>query len=1096
MKKSLMFLSSILFVILCLSVSDFAQETTGNIEGTITDSTGAVVPNVTVTIKNLTSSTDASGTTTTGITTGFRRTITTDEEGFFRALQIPPGAYDVVTTPTSGFGEARYENVTVAIGQTTQLEIALTAGVQSATVDVSVSDAPPVDTTNNAIQTSINAQKIELIPKGVDFTSVLKTVPGVRPEMRAGGFSVDGASGAENVFVIDGQEVTNFRTGTLNANNAIPTQSVQEVQVKSSGFDAEFGGATGGVISVVTKGGSNDFRGEFGMQFETPKFGGNPRPSLQRFTSGSGAGFAQSTEYVNPPKSGGLNTFPTANLSGPVFKNKLYFFGSYSPQVFDNTTTTNFFTNASAATRRLTATETFRRKRTFEYAFARLDATPFDNLRVSSTYTWNPIIDEGTLPFGTSSFGGVVPSVNFGGSIGRLTGRELTDRQGGRQNSNNVTTQAVYTPTSNLVVSGRFSRGFLNEKLGNYFVPTELRINCALGSTPSSPIPGACEQGFISPNNAQINRDVSIRTNYEADASYLFNFGGRHEFKGGYQRFKIFNDVENGFASRGRIDFEYGIAIDDAGAGNVTPSAPICAAGQTAGCVLGTGILVRIGTSGIAENLNQGFYIQDKYQPVNRLTLNLGVRFEKEDLPSFNGLAPPINFGWSDKIAPRLGFAYDILGDGKTKIFGSFGRFYDRLKFELPRGSFGGDFYRLDFFEILPGETFSQFNLQNILGSSSSRAVCQSTGFIASGARSRCQQDLRIASNDPNASIFDGGKVDPNLKPFRQTEFTVGAERQLSRDYVLRARYTFKNVDDAVEDAGIRNAEDSEAYIVGNPGEGLHLELLQQLGYEKSIKPQRRYDGLEFVVEKRLSNNYYFNVNYTYSRLYGNYSGLASSDEAGLTGNARLAPGVTRAFDLPYIGFTVAGEPDNGRLETDRPHVFNAYGAYIFDWFGGKANSTEFSAFQTVTSGTPQTSRFYVVSNITPTIFTKRGDLGRSPTFSQTDFNVTHRYRFGRDNRFTIVGDLNFLNLFDQDTVLNVFNAISTPQSVISGGTFGFPSNGAEFTNALNSGALLDRINTYLNGTPTVLNRKDARYGQPNLFQAPRSVRFGFRFLF
>jgi len=122
--------------------------------------------------------------------------------------------------------------------------------------------------------------------------------------------------------------------------------------------------------------------------------------------------------------------------------------------------------------------------------------------------------------------------------------------------------------------------------------------------------------------------------------------------------------------------------------------------------------------------------------------------------------------------------------------------------------------------------------------------------------------------------------------------------------------------------------------------------------------------------------------------------------------------------------------------------------------------------------------------------------LGRTPTFSQTDFNITHRYRFGRDNRFTIVGDLNFLNLFDQNTVTGVFTALSTPQSVITGSTFGFPNNGAEFTNALTSGALLERINTYLNGTPTVLNRKDARYGQPNAFQVPRSVRFGFRFLF
>jgi hypothetical protein len=413
------------------------------------------------------------------------------------------------------------------------------------------------------------------------------------------------------------------------------------------------------------------------------------------------------------------------------------------------------------------------------------------------------------------------------------------------------------------------------------------------------------------------------------------------------------------------------------------------------------------------------------------------------------------------------------------------------LKFELPRGSFGGEKFYQDFFEILPGETYTQFTLQNIVGGFTGRSACPSTGFITSGARSRCQQDLRVASNDPNTSIFEGGKVDPNLKPFRQTEFTAGLERQLSRDYVFRARYTFKNVDSAVEDAGIRNSEDSEAYIVGNPGSGLHLDFLKQLGYAKSIEPQRRYDAAEFVVEKRLSNNYYFNVNYTYSRLYGNYSGLASSDEAG-----RTAPGVNRFFDLPYIGFTAAGEPDNGRLETDRPHVLNAYGAYIFDWAGSKTNSTELSVFQTFTSGTPQTTRFYVVSNITPTILTKRGDLGRTPTFSQTDFNITHRYRFGRDNRFTLVGDLNFLNLFDQKIVTGLFTSISTTQSVITGPTFGFPNNGVAFTNALTSGSLLTQINTYLNGTATVLNRKDSRYKQPSAFQDPRSVRFGFRLLF
>jgi hypothetical protein len=704
-------------------------------------------------------------------------------------------------------------------------------------------------------------------------------------------------------------------------------------------------------------------------------------------------------------------------------------------------------------------------------------------LRLTGTFLWNPVVDQGSIP--TTSFTNVnsaliglvnVPTADYKGTIGVLRGNQYTDQQGGRQSSNLVTFAAVYTPKSNIIIDGRFNRGFLNEKNGNYFIPTATPRIFSCGT------PNANFKCATTGVNTITVKDVSVRTSYDFSAAYIFNGGGQHELRGGYQRFTIFNDVQLGNNAIGELRFNYGTPIS-----SLVPGLT-----NTPGAV-GSASFRRQGTNGEGSNLSQGIFIQDKYQPFTRLTLNLGVRFEKENLPSFNQNPSLINFGWGDKIAPRLGFAYDLTGNGTTKIFGSFGQFYDRVKFALPRGLFGGDIFLEDYFELFPGESAGIFNIGNVLGGFTGPSVCPSTGFIGPGARSRCQRNLRVNANDPNASALNGGAVDPDLRPFRQTEFTVGSERQLSRDYVIRVRYTYKNVDEAVEDAGVVNPANSEAYIIGNPGRGLHLQTLQALGYLKSIRPQRRYDGLEFVLEKRLSNNWYFNANYTFSRLFGNYSGLTSSDEPHLV-EGRLSPGVSRAFDLPFIGFTAKGVPDNGRLNTDRPHVFNIFGSYILNWKGGsRANSTEFSAFQTITSGTPQTTTIYGASSVTPQIFLGRGDLGRSPTYSQTDFNVTHRYRFGKDGRLSMAFDLNFLNLFDQSTVTGVYTTMNPSTAQVNGPALGFPNTTTGYANGYTSGTLLQPILARIASAP---DRSDIRYQLPFLYQSPRTVRFGFRFLF
>lgn len=1152
MSQHFKFILSLLSLVLCLTASTaFAQETTGNIEGVVKDPTGAVVPNATVTITSFSGATDKSGVTTggAGVSKGFNRTVTANDEGFFRVLQVPPGVYTVTTTPISGFGEARYENVQVVLGKTTQLNIELKAGSASAVVDVGVSDQP-IDTTDNEVSTSLNTQKLSLIPKGTDFSSALKAAPGTRPESIAGGFSIDGATQAENVFIIDGQEVTNYKDAGINKNNLVPFQLVQELSVKSSGFDAEFGGATGGVINVVTKGGNNDFHGEFGISFIPSKFTGGNRPTLLRFTSGTGVNFVQPTEYFRQPKQRRLDSFPTGTFSGPIVKDKLWFFGSWSPTVIEQNLDITFYTNAPAATRTIlttagnNGTDTYFRRTTYNYGFLRFDGQPYSKLRLTGTYLWNPVVRNGSLSFinefglggptnaGTAQFGFTDTPVNFGGSIGTLGGSALRRLQGGRDNANNMTAQAIWTPLNNLVTSFRYSRGFLNERGDNYFVPTGQTYSCAEGNTPTVIIsPDACTRGFNSPSTQQNIKDVSIRTTYEGDATVLFNAGGKHELKGGYQHMTIFNDLNSGYQATIFLcygDYRINKMCTTLAGGSLqnsqaTPNKD----------AIGGGLLQRVGKVGKGSNLNQALYIQDKWQPFKRLSLNLGLRIEKEDIPSYNQYPASFNFGWGDKVAPRLGFAYDLLGNGNTKIFGSYGKFFDRLKFHLAQGAFGGDFYRNDYFDILPNSgPFTNFTVQSIVGNYTDPigGTCPSTGFIGSGL-SRCQTDLRIASNNPNANILDSGAIDPNAKPYQQREFTFGMEHGLGKDYVLRARYTDKKLLNAIEDTGVANEAGSEVFITGNPGQGLVADFLKAGGYNGPYPTAKRsYRALEVVLDKRLSNNYYFNINYTLSRLYGNYSGLVNTEELGGTGSSlnglgRSSPGVNRNFDLPFIGYKATGGYDDGRLATDRPHVLNLYGAYIFDWWKSKSHSTEISAFQTFQSGTPQTT--YIQFGNATTIFTGRGDLGRTEMFTQTDLGVTHKYRFGRDQRFTLTADVNVLNLFDEENVLTVQNTLTNgqiattytldnngdivlapafPQFVTLGpkvvnATTGVVTrtqtlNKAALINAYNKGELLSQINTYLQGTPTILNRKRSDYGLANRFQGPRTVRFGFRLLF
>ena len=1095
MTKNLRFISLAISLLFCfVTLPVFAQETTGSIEGTVRDQNDAVVPGISVTVQS------------TGATTGFNRTVSTDDNGFFIVSSLPVGNYRVTVAEAKGFKGANYDT-TVVLGKTSPANFKLEVGSGTSVVDVTGDESAIIDATESKLTTNITKQVFDALPKGTTFTSLLKTAPNVRNEPLAGGFQVDGASGAENVYVIDGQEVTNFNTGTLNTNNNIPFELVQEVQIKSTGFEAEYGGATGGVINVVTAGGNNQWRGNFGISFQPSKLQGAARPILQRFSNASTATnqAANGFEYFKAAKLGGTSYFPVANLSGPVIKDKVWLSATYAPQLFDTTAAVPFFVDpnqvdaqgrnipsADPGVRRLQSTQNFNYKFKVEEAFVRLDAQPTSKLRMYGTFLWNPIIEQGaslgyagtvlTPAFGLTNLASVNPS----GPI--VSAEDFYNNQGGRQNANNINAQVSYSATNNLILNFRGGRSFLNQKLQSYGLPNALRYVCSVQGAPQN-VPGSsCNQGFSNfPSNFQNAYDTSYRTTFDADANLVgVNLGGRHNLKFGYQYNGISNDVNQGYRDSGIVVLFYGLALNQLCC-NITP---------TPGN-LGAGYIQRFQTIGKASSSSQSFFVQDSWQIANRLTLNVGLRAEVEDVPSFSENNPGIKFGLGDKLAPRLGFAFDVFGDGKSKIFGSYGWFYDRFKYQLPRGSFGGDFFRRDWFEILPtrGAAYSSYTRGNILGTGFPDPIggtdCDSNTPIVPNGYAVCNQDFRIPSNS-GLGIETSGAVDPNLKAARQSEYTFGFEHQLFKSMAISARFTHKKVDRAIEDIGLPNAGGSEAYIIGNPGYGLACEVATDNDFQ-CTKAQRDFKALEVRVDKRLSNSWFFNASYTLSRLYGNYSGLASSDEAG-----RTSPNVNRFFDLPFLGYTASGEPDNGRLATDRPHVFKAYGGYIFDWFGNKANSTDLSFFTTIQSGTPLTTNwnFYQVASA---VLFSRGDLGRTATFTETDFSIKHTYKFGRDARFAFQPYLNIRNLFDEDselgrqTLYNVSNM--TAATLVRGGCpAAVCSNEFTAIQRIFNGGITQYVVADVNANPSARLRND--YNLPNLFQAPREVRFGFRLFF
>src|SRR5260370_6256246 len=168
--------------------------------------------------------------------------------------------------------------VDVTLGSSPRADLTMKLARMAEQITVSA-EAPIVDVTSSASAASIKSETIEKLPRGRDFATVVIQAAAANQNNRAGGIMIDGASGAENRYIMDGVDTTNPQTGVQG--KTLATDFVEEVQVKSSGYAAEYGGATGGVINVITKSGTNDFKGSAGGYYNDRSSGGAARPPLQ-----------------------------------------------------------------------------------------------------------------------------------------------------------------------------------------------------------------------------------------------------------------------------------------------------------------------------------------------------------------------------------------------------------------------------------------------------------------------------------------------------------------------------------------------------------------------------------------------------------------------------------------------------------------------------------------------------------------------------------------------------------------------------------------------------------------------------------------------
>jgi len=1000
------FLSGAIFMALCLLFASSswgqAQSTTGTVQGDVLDEKGGSVPGASVEAKNL--------------DTNYIRTESSDGDGHFAFLNLAPGRYTLTITK-SGFTTIVQQNVNLTIGQV--LTIPVSVKVSSVAQQIIVSDVPVVETTATESSSTLAEAAIATTPVlGRKFEDLLTLTPGVSISQGPDGdeININGQRGIFNNISLDGGDYNNGffgeQVGGQRAAVDITLEAVKEFQIIASGANAEFGRSAGSQINVITKSGTNSIHGSAFEYFRDE--------SLTAATSDG-----------KPLDNFRRNQFG-GSIGGPIKTDKLFFFGA-TEGIRENLSRSNLSTTLGASACGVTnpvfgsnITDT------------QIEANPDCQRQVLLDFMKTSFNEDDSKPVdhlvrNGSGFGRVDYNIN---SKNQVFGSYSYDWS---KNTNQTFDVPTYGSTANgiegpgkiQVANGNWystiSSNKLNEAHFTYSRENRPRNTVDKNSVPDTAMGFGTtfrfgQPFFLEPAVDEIFWRTDVRDSFSLiKGKHTLKFGGEwihsrntQVFRGFFTGRYIFDSVSGflHYASPSSLGPGFGPNAAECADGSFTDISlvvdGVCPNDEkfTGGPLL---LYLQHGPTTASETLDQsGFsdianedyslFGQDTWKVTRNLTLNYGLRWDAQHFP--NPVVPPNQTAYGPNLSdpafpstgklpnqnkefqPRVGFAWDIAGKGKSVLRASYGMFYARQNMLTQVGAITTNGVQQQ--EIAAGTCL--FTIAN---------VCQQNS--AGGPAPTYPGTSPIPTLPPGTFPFQAG-VTVFSKDYdnpRIYSTNVGYEQQLIGDYAVYADFTMlkgvhltrfinPNVGSTVT---IPQNGDTVSYSGPVPFPNLG-SITDTVSSAKSL-----YRGFTIGARKRMSHRFLFDANYTYSKDYDDDS------------NER------DPFTFRYANlFNLASEYSYS--DRDERHKFNFYTVANLPW-GFDAN-----ARMQAHSAQPITAEPRFQNGVD----TGRNSLRKDNAFFTADFGVARPFRFGE--RYAVIPKIEIFNAFNNK---NNVNPLSTP---------------------------------------------------------------------